>query len=315
MKTLIVGMGLVGVMHGYCLDQGGVSVTHKLRPGRAKDYASGIEFDALDTRSGTPEFFKTTYTPRLAEEVSPADGYELVMVPTKEYQAVEAVADLKDRCPDAQFLIFTANWKGPAEIDALLDRERYLWGYSACAGGYDHKTVMANLAPTVRLGEWGGRDTPRLRGMVELFAKAGFAADIKPDMIEWLWAHQGINSGMIGSALYAGGLAAMASDRKWLDFMLRAVRESLSVTAARGVDLSAYPDTKPFLDDPIEKTVELYYKMLNQTEWGRRTVSYGHFNSNRQEMQHFFCQVYETAKRMNLETPLMDEINQGLGGC
>jgi hypothetical protein len=28
-------------------------------------------------------------------------------------------------------------------------------------------------------------------------------------------------------------------------------------------------------------------------------------------MQHFFCQVYETAKELNLETPLMDEINRG----
>ncbi len=315
MKTLIVGMGLVGVMHGYGLDRGGVSVTHKVRPGRAKDYASGIKLDVLDTRSGSPEFFKTAYAPQIAEEVSPADGYELVMVPTKEYQAAEAVADLKDLCPDAQFLIFTANWRGPAEMDALLERDRYLWGYSACAGGYDGKTVVANLAPVVRLGEWGGRDTLRLRAIVDLFAKAGFKADIKRDMIQWLWVHQGINSGMIGSALYAGGLRATAADRKWLDFMVRAVRESLSVTTARGVDLGAYPDTAPFLDEPLERTVESYYNSLNQTDWGRRTVRYGHFNSNRQEMQHFFCQVYETAKQMNLETPLLDEINQGLGGC
>jgi 2-dehydropantoate 2-reductase len=315
LKTLIVGMGLVGVMHGYCLDHGGVPVTHKLRPGRAKDYANGMELDVLDNRSGTPEYFTANYAPQLAEEVSPADGYELVMVPTKEYQAVDAVKGLKDKCPDAQFLIFTANWNGPAEMDALMNRERYLWGYSACAGGYDGKTVMANLAPNVRLGEWGGHDTPRLRGIVELFARAGFAADIKRDMIEWLWVHQGINSGMIGSALYAGGLGATASDRKWLEYMVRAVRESLSVTAARGVDLSAYPDTTPFLDDPLEQTVQAYDEWLNKTEWGRRSVNYGHFNANRKEMQNFFCKVYETAKELNLETPLMDEINQGLGGC
>lgn len=315
MKTLIVGMGLIGVMHGYCLDQGGVSVTHKVRSGRAKDFASGVELDVLDNRGGAGEHFKTTYAPQIIEEVNPADGYELVMVPTKEYQAAQAVADLKDLCPDAQFLIFTANWKGPAELDALLDRERYLHGYSVCSGGYDGDTVMANIAPIVRLGEWGGRDTPRLRAIIELFAKGGFKAEIKEDMIQWLWVHQGINSGMIGSALYAGGLGAMAGDRKWLYFMVRAVRESLSVTAARGVDLSAYSDAKPFMDDPVEQTVESYYNLLNNTEGGRRTVSYGHFNSNRKEMQHFFCQVYETAKEMNLETPLMDEINQGIGGC
>ena len=241
MKTLIVGMGLVGVMHGWALSRGGVAVTHKLRPGRAADFANGLDLDVLDGRGGGETHYRAHYTPPLLEDVTPGDGFELVIVPTQASQAAAAVAQLKDRCPEALFLLFTSNWRGPAEIDALLSRDRYLWGYSACAGGYDGPVVVANLAPVVRLGEWEGRDTPQLRSLVSLFQRGDFEADIKPDIIEWLWAHQGVNSGMIGAALWAGGLDKMARDRDWLDFMVRAVGESLAVVSARGVDLKSYP--------------------------------------------------------------------------
>lgn len=314
MKTLIVGMGLVGVMHGWALAFGGVSVTHKVRPGRAAAYNGGLVLDVLDRRGGGEEKHYTAhYAPPLIEEVTPADGFELVMVPTRENQAAEAVAQLKDACPDAQFLLFTANWDGPGAIDALLPRERYLWGYSACAGGYDGATVVANLAAVVRLGEWQGEHTDRLQAVIDLFGRGGFGPDLKPDIIQWLWVHQGINSGMIGAALVAGGLRRMAEDRARLVFMARAVRESLAVVAARGVDLGAYPDVEPFLNQPAEAVAEVYYQQLNQTDWGRRTVDTGHFNHNRAEMRRFFDQVYRTAKELGLDTPLMDQINQGLG--
>ena len=302
-------------MHGWALSEGGIEVFHKVRPGRAKGVERRLPLDVLDTRGGKHELFTTEYVPRLVDEVRPDDGYDLVMVPTKEYQAAQAIAEIKDSCPQAQFLLFTANWDGPEGIDALLDRDRYLWGYSACAGGYRGQTVVANLAPVVRLGEWGDQTTPRLERIIETFGWAGFGPDIKTDMIGWLWMHQGINSSMIGSGLYAGAMKTLASDRQWLDFMIRAVRESLAVVAARGVDPSSYPDTDVYLKESREKAVDALYTMLNETDWGRRAVEYGHFNQNREEMKHFFCQVYRSAKELKMETPLMDEINAGIEGC
>ena len=64
-----------------------------------------------------------------------------------------------------------------------------------------------------------------------------------------------------------------------------------------------------------KETVDSYYHMLNETDRGRRTVRTGHFNHNRREMMSFFCDVYQTAKELGLDTPLMDRINQGIGGC
>ena len=313
MKTLIVGMGLMGVVHGWALAGGGVDVTHKLRPGRAAGVEDGIELDLLDTRGGEEKTYTEYYQPRLTETISPEDEYELVIVPTQSGQAAQAVADIKDFVPQAQFLIFTANWHGTAEMDDLLDRDRYLWGYSACSAGRREQTVVANVAPVVRLGEWEGVRTPRLERIIEFFARGGFRPDLKPDMIKWLWEHQAINSGMIGTALYAGGLDAMLADRELMEMMFLAVREGLSVLEARGVDPRTYPESEPFLDQPLNQAIEFYQNWLGNTLWGQRAVQAGHFKAGGSSMLVFFSEVYQTAKELGVDTPVMDRINEKIG--
>lgn len=313
MKTLIVGMGLMGILHGWALNKGEVDVTHKLRPGRSEAFEDGMELDILDTRGGGEAFYNTVYRPKLTENVTPEDGYELVIVPTQSRQAPAAVAEIKDHCPGAQFLLFTANWLGTAEMDELLGRDRYLWGYSACSAGRRDQTIVANLAPVVRLGEWQGSDTPRLQGIVELFGRGGFGPDIKPDIIKWLWEHQAINSGMIGTALYAGGLDALIADHQLMEMMVEAVREGLGVLEARGVDPRTYPDSTPFLDQDVDETVEFYQNWLGNTLWGQRAVEAGHFKAGASEMLVFFSEVYQTAKELDVDTPIMDQINERIG--
>ncbi len=314
MKTLIVGMGLMGVVHGWALAGGGVDVTHKLRPGRAAEVDDGIELDLLDTRGGEEKTYTEYYQPKLTEIVTPEDEYELVMVPTQGRNAAQAVADIKDSVPKAQFLMFTANWQGTSEMDSLLSRDRYLWGYSACSAGRREQTVVANVAPVVRLGEWEGADSPRLERIIEIFARGGFGPDLKQDMIKWLWEHQAISSGMIGTALYAGGLDAMIADKETMEMMVLAVREGLGVLEARGVDPRTYPDSGPFLDQPLENTVDFYQQFLGNTLWGQRAVQAGHFQAGASDMLVFFNEVYQTAKELGVDTPVMDRINDKIGG-
>lgn len=313
MKVLIVGMGLMGVVHGWALAKGGVDVTHKVRPGRAADYDGGLKLDILDTRGGGEEFYNTPYHPKFIEAVGPDDGYELVIVATQSGQAAEAVSELREACPEAQFLLFTANWQGPEEMDKLLGRDRYTWGFSACSAGRRDETIVANIAPVVRLGEWDGADTPRLQGIIELFAKGGFGPDLKQDMIKWLWEHQAINSGMIGTALYAGGLDALIADRAAMEMMVQAVREGLAVLEARGVDPRTYPDSTPFLDQPVDQTVEFYQNWLGNTLWGQRAVEAGHFKAGGPEIKVFFSEVYHTARELDVDTPVMDRIAGKIG--
>ena len=90
MKILIVGLGVVGVIHGWALAEAGVEVTHQVRPGRAAGVGAGINLDVLDLRQGRSDHHRAVYRPRVSESVSPSADYDLVLVPTKQYQAAAA---------------------------------------------------------------------------------------------------------------------------------------------------------------------------------------------------------------------------------
>jgi len=57
----------------------------------------------------------------------------------------------------------------------------------------------------------------------------------------------------VGMALYAGGIEELATNAALMLFMMHAVRDSLKVLEKRGVDVTRYPDTKPYLEDPIDE--------------------------------------------------------------
>jgi ketopantoate reductase len=88
-----------------------------------------------------------------------------------------------------------------AEVDALLPRSRYLWGFSAssAARGEDGG-LYANIRKQYRIGELDGSLTSRLTRIIELFERAGFTLDIKSNIIEWQWVHHAIDAGLIGTA-------------------------------------------------------------------------------------------------------------------
>ena len=311
MKTLIIGMGIIGALHGWALQQAGYDVVHKLRPGKSGAFSNGLELDILDMRPGRPEHMKDRYRPELMEDVAPSDGFELVMVPTKQYQAACAVEEVRDQTPGADFLLFTANWRGPAEIDAVLTRTRYLWGYSVASGGWDGETLTGTIKPVVQLGELDGSQTPRLKAVAKMFAAAGLEPSIQRDIMAWLWEHQSINSGMIGTALMAGGLENMVADPKMMEFMVRAVQEGIAVLLARGVQKDSLVQARPFLEASVSETARQWLDVFN-SEHGRRVIKSGHFKSSPEEMKHFFLDVYETAKELKLDTPHLDRINRAL---
>jgi 2-dehydropantoate 2-reductase len=116
-----------------------------------------VTLNLLDERKGHPKNNVTKYALRCIEEISPADGYEFIIVPTNSYQTEEVV---KTRAPvsrDAVFFIFAANWEGADFIDRLLPRERYLMGYPDGGGTIRDGAYWTNLGGEVHLGEVDGQ--------------------------------------------------------------------------------------------------------------------------------------------------------------
>lgn len=309
MKILIIGLGNVGVMHGWALSEGGVDVTHALRKGSLGRHSHDILMDVQDMRSGKQENYTALYKPKVVDEVSPGDGYDLVMVATNHLQGVDAVREYKDKAPDACFLMFCGNWEGPGVIDELISRKRYVWGYSVFSGAMGSDGVMyANIQKTYRIGALEGSPDGLLGNIEAEFAHARISPVVKKDIIAWLWTHHALNAGLQGTVLVQGGLpGADAPFDVWV-FIIRAVKDALKVLKARGVDYTDDPDTKVFRIENDEEAARLLRDGLTGAAHYERTRAHSHVAANAQEMKRLYLDVVETGEKLGVEMPYLASI-------
>jgi len=310
MRVLIIGRGVVGTIYGWALSQAGIDVTHVVR--REEPPAAGT-LDLLDLRAGYPKHSQATYAPRTVRQISASDNFDLVIVATKHYQAAQAIRQYLPGAPRATFLLFTANWDGTEEIDRILPRSSFLWGYAQATGGVNAEGVLiATVNPAVRLGMLQGSDPDRFNSVKELFQVAGFTLDVKPNIIEWLWVHHAINAGGIGVCLWAGGIDEAARSAKTLRLGVLAVREALGVAAARGVRLESYPDARSILNMPIWLAALAAAYGIRFTEKGRRLLKASHFDNSADEMKRFYFDVLNTGESRGVVMPHLSALREGI---
>jgi 2-dehydropantoate 2-reductase len=308
MRVLIIGRGVVGTIYGWALSRVGSDVTHVVRK---EGLPSTDTLDLLDLRPGYPKKTRVSYSPKTVRQISPSDGFDLVMVATKHYQAAQAIRQYLPGAPRATFLLFTANWDGTGEIDGLLPRSSILWGYAAASGGPDAQGILvATVAPTVRFGTLEGSDPEKFKAAAELFQRAGFTLDIKPNIVEWLWVHHAINAGGIGTALWAGGIAEATRSFKTLRLGVLAIREALDVVAARGVNLKDYPDARNVLNMPVWLAGLAAIYAIRFTEKGRRLLRGSHFAHSPEEMKRYYFDVLRTGESLGVAMPHLSALRE-----
>lgn len=312
MKTLIVGLGNIGALHGWALSQVGADITHVVRKGSKDKYENGIKMDVLDLRGESATTYQTVYYPELTEEISPDDGYDLVIVATNHLQAPDAVRQYCNLAPQASFLMFTANWNGTEEYDKLLTRQRYLWGFAVSTGARgDDGVLYANMQKSYRIGELDGARTPRLQKIITLFALAGMNPDLKSNIIEWQWVHHAIDAGVLGAALYHGGLPSPDEGMDTWLLMIRAVKDTLAVLEKRGVNVRAYEDTSLYLgiNDEMEAAASLRDALLSMPHY-QRVREHSHFQTNPEEMKQFYLDVLTTGEQLGVPMPCLESFKE-----
>ena len=308
MRVLIIGRGVVGTIYGWALSKAGIDVTHVVRKEGLPDTDT---LDLLDLRPGYAKNARVSYAPKTVRQISPSGGFDLVIVATKHYQAAQAIQQYLPGASGATFLLFTANWDGPGEIDQLLPRSSILWGYAAASGGPDDRgTLIVTVNPTVRFGMLEGSDPEKFAAVTELFQKAGFRLDIKPNIIEWLWVHHAINAGGIGICLWAGGIAEATRSFTTLRLGALAAREALDVVAARGVDLERYPDARSVLHTPAWLAGPAYMYAIRFTEKGRRLLRASHFTHSPEEMKRYYFDVLNTGESLGVAIPHLSSLRE-----
>ena len=308
MKVLVIGRGVVGTIYGWALSKAGIDVTHVVRKEGLPDTDT---LDLLDLRPGYPKNTRVSYAPKTVAQISPSDGFDLVIVATKHYQAAQAIRQYLPGASGAMFLLFTANWDGPGEIDRLLPRSSFLWGYAAASGGPDAQGVLiATVNPSVRFGMLEGSDPEKFKAVTELFQRAGFTLDIKPNIIEWLWVHHAINAGGIGICLWAGGIAEATRSFTTMRLGTLATREALDVVAARGVALERYADARSILHTPVWLAGLAVIYAIRFTAKGRRLLRASHFTHSPEEMKRYYFDVLSTGESLDVAIPHLSSLRE-----
>jgi 2-dehydropantoate 2-reductase len=248
MRILVVGTGVIGTIYGWALSGGGNDVVHLVRPGRATEGAAGIAVDILDHRKGHPKRFVGTYRATVTDRFpSPGQppGVDLVVVPTKPYQVLEALRATVPATAGAGHLLLTQNWCGVADIEQLLPRRQYIYGDAQAGGTFlDGTLVAAIYPPRIVVGCVNGGRSDVLDRTARAFRDVGITPRIPANILHAIWVQYAINAGLWPAVVRAGGIRPLLGDRRTATLALKAVDECLDVVAARNVELAEFPEAR-----------------------------------------------------------------------
>lgn len=305
MNILVVGAGVIGTIYGWALSQAGNSVTHFVRPGKVSALACGIPVDILDKRRHHPKHFLGYYQLQ-AIEANPRDDFELVILPTKPYQVETALAQVSKLLHPATYLILTQNWHGTAAIDSVLSSSPYLYGDAKAGGIFRDGTLVGALFPTVDLGIVHSDHSQALEVAASAFEVAQIRVTRHDNILHYIWIQYAINAGLWPALVRAGSLDRLLRDRQLGDRSLQAVKECLDVVAARGIDLSKFPDTRMFFNpSPIMRRLAGYAitLMFHFNEGVRRASA--HALGDPKEIELAYFELLNTGKEFGVTMPVM----------
>ncbi len=235
MKILMVGAGIIGSIYGWAFSEAGHEVTHLVRPGRATQFATGIEIDMYDVRKGHKKNYLGHYPIRLTETVQPSDGYELIIVPTKHYHLIETMKQLVPQAGKADFFLLTQNWDGTADVDALLPPSRYIYGDARAGGKFEGNRLIATI-DSVAIGQVEGRHDACLDKVIALCRSAQIGVTVQENILHYLWVQYAITGGLWPGLVKAGSITAVLDNQQVGLQAINATRECLEVVTRRGVD-------------------------------------------------------------------------------
>jgi 2-dehydropantoate 2-reductase len=311
MKTLIVGTGIIGVIYGWALSEAGIDVTHFVRKGKKEQFKDGVKLDLLDERKGHPKYNVTQYALKCVEEISPADGYELIIVPTNMHQTEGALAALAPVSGQALFLIMSGNWEGMECYDRLLPRDRYLLGYADGGGTIRDGAYWTNLGAEVHFGAVDAKAGDKIEKVKALFTRADMQPDVQENIVHWLWQHAaGAIAFALGFAKY-WDIKAFLNDKELLRQCVRSTKELYRLCALRGVDLKQYPEAS-FINFPDWLVSLLVRWNVGHRESAQRYSAHGASAGSKAEMKLYYAGVMKTAKELGFEMPYTQALSMYL---
>ena len=312
MRVLVVGAGIVGTIYGWALAERGHRVVHLVRSGRAAALGNGLTIDLFDKREGRKRSLRGLYKLMAVEALTRANSFELIVVPTKHYALAETLGEIVPHAGTADFLLLTQNWRGTAEIDAIVSRSSYVYGDAKAGGAFSAGELIATLS-AIDIGPPFGEPSALAKKVAGLFASADIKTNLHADMLHYLWVQYAITGGLWAALIQAGSLDAILTDHNACDVGFIAVRECLEVVRRRGVVVSQYPDAAPFLTNSgLRRRIYRWVMawMFRHDEYTKRCSS--HAFGDPMEVKTFYGDLLATGHDLGVSMPAMESYSAAI---
>jgi ketopantoate reductase len=283
-----------------------------VRKGKRDQFKDGVALDVLDERKGHPKYHQSKYALKCVEEISPQDGYELIIVPTNLHQTEAALKALVPVSGQAVFLIFSGNWEGTETIDRLLPRERYLLGYADGGGTVRADGVYwTNLGAEVHLGAVDGKGTENLEKVKALFVRADMRPDVQDNILHWLWQHAAGAVGFSAGFAKHRNLEAYLADKDLMRQCILSTKELYRLCVLRGVDLKKYPEAS-IINFPVWLVAILVRRNFTHNESVQRYTAHAASEGSLQETKAYYVAVMKTAAELGFDMPYTKSLGKYL---
>jgi len=292
-KIAIIGAGALGAAYG--------SLLYEMDPHCVFFIASGGRHDRLKREGVVVNGKPYRITVVGPEEAAPAD---LIIVAVKYHHLDQAISEMKNAVgPQTTILSVMNGIDSEERIGAAFGMDKVLYGLALGIDAVrEGNTVTFHNQGRILFGESTNRElTGRVQRIRDLFARAGIAHLIPPDMVRSLWFKFMVNVGVNQvSAVLGADYGTLRSSAEARELMDAAMREVIAVARAKQVDLSEgdigewYQVMETL--NPAGKT-----SMLQDVEAGRKT-----------ELEMLAGMMIELGKRYGIQTPVNDKLFQAL---
>ena len=294
MKIAIVGTGAMGSVYAGLFASAGHEVW-AIDAWREHVEAMKNKGLRLEGASGdrTVKVHATTDT----KEAGPCD---LVVLATKAMHVSQAASSCKVLLKnDTPVLSIQNGLGGPDTAAEILGRERVMvgvvggFGASMRAPGHAHHNGME----LVRLGEFGGPITPRLKKVEEAWKGAGFKVKVFDDIDQLVWEKLICNCAYSGPcALSEGTIAEVMNDPDLARVSAACATEGFAVAKKKGIKLG--------FDDPVAYVRDFGSKIPN----ARPSVLLDLMLKKKSEIDVINGSIPRVAKTVGLEAPVNEAV-------
>ena len=253
MKIAIVGCGAMGSVYAGLFASAGHEVW---AIDRWAEHVAAMKRDGLrlEGKSGdrTVKVHATT-------EAQEAGACDLVVLATKAMHVAAAAESIKPLLgKDTPVLSIQNGLGGPETAAEILGRERVMvgvvGGFGASMKGPGH--AHHNGMELVRLGEFGGPITPRLKKVEETWSGAGFRVKVFDDIDQLVWEKLICNCAYSGPCgIMEVTIAQVMNDPDLSKISAACAAEGYAVAKAKGVKLG--------FDDPVAYVRDFGSKIPN----------------------------------------------------